>query len=133
MQMQEFMGQVQHRARLATLDEAVRATRATLETLAERIGAGEARQLAAQLPGEISRYLETDALGGGDRYDSDEFLARVSAREGVDLPASVHHVRAVLEVLQQAVSKGEIGDVMQRLPDDYRRLFAGSGGRMRSK
>ncbi len=42
MKLQEFLGQVQSRGRMATMDEALRATRAVLETLAERLG-GEHR------------------------------------------------------------------------------------------
>jgi uncharacterized protein (DUF2267 family) len=129
METHEFFGQVQHKARLASLDDAMGATRATLQTLAERIGAQEAHDLGAQLPGELARYLDVPEVSG-ERFDSDEFLARVSAREGIDLPVSVYHARVVLEVLQDAVSPGEIGDVLARLPDDYQRLFTGSAGRM---
>ncbi len=50
MEHDEFIGQAQHRARLASRGEAERATRATLETLAERISDGAAQNLAAQLP-----------------------------------------------------------------------------------
>jgi uncharacterized protein (DUF2267 family) len=46
----EFIGQVHHRARLGTTGDAVRATRATLEVLGERLFGGEAKDLAAQLP-----------------------------------------------------------------------------------
>ena len=129
MQMREFVGQVQTKARLPSADPAINATRATLETSAERLGADESRHLGAQLPAEIGRYLER-ALPTSERFDSDEFLKRVSEREGVDLPVSVHHARAVLEALQVAVSAGEINDVLELLPGDYARLFAGATGRM---
>jgi uncharacterized protein (DUF2267 family) len=130
MQTEEFLGQVQNKARLATLGEAMRATRATLETLAERLGPDETRHLAAQLPHELQLFLSDTGLSIPERFSSDEFLLRVCAREGIDLPLSTHHARAVMEVLTQAVSQGEIGDVLERLPDDYRRLFAGSEGKM---
>ena len=57
MQTDEFLGRVQHKAHLATLGKAMRATRATLETLAERLGPDETRHLAAQLPHEIQLFL----------------------------------------------------------------------------
>lgn len=126
MRTREFLGQVQHKASLPSLDHAIRATRAALETLAERLGADEASHLGAQLPREIAHYLVDTWVVAPERFSSDEFLERVSEREGVDLPASVHHARVVLEVLQEAVSPGEIDDVLDRLPNDYRRLFAGS-------
>jgi uncharacterized protein (DUF2267 family) len=130
MQMQELMGQIQNKAKLPDIAAALNATRATLETLAERLGADEARHLGAQLPAEIGQFLR-GATPKGERFDSDEFLKRVSEREGVDLPVSVFHARAVLEALQQAVSPGEIGDIIERLPADYLRLFGGTEGRMR--
>lgn len=123
MQTMEFLGQVQNKAHLATLDEALRATRATLETLAERLGPDESRHLGAQLPREIQLFLSDGGIPMPERFSSDEFLLRVCAREGIDLPDSTHHARAVIEVLTEAVAPGEIGDVFGRLPDDYRRLF----------
>jgi uncharacterized protein (DUF2267 family) len=130
MQTAEFLGQVQNKARLATLGQAMRATRATLETLAERLGPDESRHLAAQLPHEIQLFLADAGTPMPERFSSDEFLLRVCAREGIDLPESTHHARAVIDVLTQAVSRGEILDVLDRLPDDYRRLFAGSEGKI---
>jgi uncharacterized protein (DUF2267 family) len=130
MQTEEFLGQVQSKARLATLGEAMRATRATLETLAERLGPDEARHLAAQLPHEIQLFLSDAGLPMPERFSSDEFLLRVCAREGIDLPVSTHHARAVIDVLTHAVPPGEAIDVLERLPDDYRRLFAGDGGKI---
>ena len=53
MEHDEFVGQVQNRARLGSRGDAERAIRATLETLAERIADGTAQNLAAQLPVEI--------------------------------------------------------------------------------
>ncbi len=50
MKYDEFISQVQRRANLASREEAERATRATLETLGERLAGGEAKDLAAQLP-----------------------------------------------------------------------------------
>ncbi len=57
----EFIGQMQYRARLSSRGAAERATRATLETLAERLAGGEARDLAAQLPPEIGEMDDVRA------------------------------------------------------------------------
>src|SRR5688572_28023447 len=100
MQTHDFLGQVQNKAHLSTPDAALRATRATLETLAERLGPNESRQLAAQLPREIQECLLT-AAPATEGFSSDEFLGRVSEREGVDLRESTHHALAVIEVLAQ--------------------------------
>jgi uncharacterized protein (DUF2267 family) len=53
----EFIGQVQHRAKLASRGEAEVATRATLETLAERLFKDEPANAVAQLPKGIADYL----------------------------------------------------------------------------
>ncbi len=127
----EFIGQVQHRARLSSRGEAERATRATLETLAERLAGGEARDLAAQLPQEIGEHLRREWSGLGERFDLVEFFRRVSLRESVEYQDAVFHARVVIEVLGQAVSKGEMDDVRAQLPAEFDRLFeAGSTGQM---
>jgi uncharacterized protein (DUF2267 family) len=43
--------------------------------------------------------------------------------EEVDLPQSIHHVRAVISVLKEAVSAGEMDDIMGQLPEEYKPLF----------
>ncbi len=131
MQLHDFLGQVQHRAHLSDFDEALRASRATLETLAERLDGNEPAQLGAQLPHELAEFLKRDSAGTGERFSSDEFFQRVCEREGVDLPDAVFHARAVIDVLSDAVSAGEIADIRAQLPTDYQRLFeAGSTGRL---
>jgi len=119
----EFIGQVQHRARLSSRAEAERATRASLETLAERLVGGEAHDLAAQLPPEIARYLQQPDAGIGAKLTLDEFFELVSAREGVDLPDATFHARVVIGLLTEAVSMGEIKDVRVQLPADFDQLF----------
>jgi uncharacterized protein (DUF2267 family) len=60
-----------------------------------------------------------------------EFFERVSSHEGTALPVAVHHARAVASVLRDAVSAGEIDDVLAQLPEDYEPLFeSGSEGEM---
>lgn len=75
----EFIGRVQNRARLASSGDAVRAIRATLEVLGERLFGGEAQDLAAQLPPEVAQYLTAD--GGSESFGLQQFFRRVSERE----------------------------------------------------
>lgn len=129
MQYNEFVGQVQNRARLASSGEAVHAIRATLQTLGERLFGGETEHLAAQLPEEISVYLHMAERKGS--FSLDEFFARVAKSEGIDLPDAVYHARAVISVLKEAVTPGEMADVRAQLPKDYDPLFeAGHEGEM---
>ncbi len=126
----EFLGAVQHRAEMATTQEAVKATRATLQTLAERITRGEASDVAAQLPEELATYLE-GAKAKPEVFSAQEFLERVAAREEVDLPVSSYHARVVIEVLSEAITPAELTQLRGQLPADYDALFeAGSEGEM---
>lgn len=129
MQFNEFLGQVQHQAQLPSLGHALSATRATLTTLGERLAGGEAAHVAAQLPREISHFLtggDAASLGSGQRFGLDEFIARVAMREGTGLPLAAYHAQAVMHVLDDAVSPGEMAQVRQQLPDDIRRLLPGT-------
>ncbi len=80
---------------------AERATRAVLQTLAERIDRGEARDLAARLPAEVAPWIATTSPAEG--FDVDEFVRRVGQREGVNEPTAYGHARAVLDALARAV------------------------------
>ncbi|MEA2395215.1 MAG: hypothetical protein QOJ82_3106 [Solirubrobacteraceae bacterium] len=97
------------------------ATRATLQTLAERIAAGEARDLAAQLPPELAPWIGTTTAAEG--FDVDEFLRRVAEREGVDVATAERHARAVLGALGQAVSPREFDDLVAELPKGFAALL----------
>ncbi len=134
MQYHEFMGQVQNRGRMATFEQAVAATRATLTTLAEHLAGGEPDNLAAQLPVEIGNYLSASAaadLWQGERFSLDDFFDRVAMRESQDFPTAIVHARAVLDVLKDAVSPGELRDVLSQLPKEFAPLFqSGSVGAM---
>jgi uncharacterized protein (DUF2267 family) len=131
----EFIGQVQHRARLGSRGDAERATRATLETLAERMADGAAQNLAAQLPREIGEHLRRQApqqTGTGNQFSVDDFFERVTEREGVDQPEAVLHARVVLEVTDEATTGSLMTKVREQFPAEFDRLFeAGSEGRMR--
>jgi uncharacterized protein (DUF2267 family) len=119
----EFIAQVQRRADLDSRDEVERAVRATLETLAERLAGGEAKDLASQLPPEIAIYLEQPLAGAGEDYSLDEFFQRVSDREGVALPEAAFHARVVCGLVSEVVTMGEIENVRAQLPAEFRQLF----------
>jgi uncharacterized protein (DUF2267 family) len=121
MDYQEFVGQVQHRLELAEFGEAVRATRATLTTLGERLEAGEASDLASPLPMEIDRYLlEAES---GQRFSYTEFLDRVSERADVDKADANYHAQQLVALLAEVVPPGNIEKARNQLPDDYEPLF----------
>ncbi|PLS85535.1 MAG: DUF2267 domain-containing protein [Actinobacteria bacterium] len=128
----EFIEEVRERGHMGSREEAEKATRATLRPLAERLRGGEAKDLASQLPPEIAEHLEHERAGAGESFSLDEFFERVCERdEGVDLPRAVYHARVVVDVLGEAITRGEIEDVRSQLPAEYGPLFkAGSQGEM---
>jgi uncharacterized protein (DUF2267 family) len=100
---------------------AERATRATLQTLAERIGADESLQLASQLPPEVGPWLTT--AGGAKAFDAEEFVHRVADRLRVDTLTAQRHAEAVLVALGRAVSDSEYAHLVSRLSKDYAPLL----------
>ena len=133
MQHDEFIGQVQSRARLSSRGDAERACRATLETLGERVPEGLADNLASQLPRGIGEHLKrTEVYAGaatGERFGRQEFIDRVAERAGVREQQAAFLARAVTEVVDEATQGGLMAKVTEALPDDIRQLVtAGSTG-----
>lgn len=127
MQLHEFLGRVQQHASIDSRERALDAIRATFETLSERLQGGEPLDLASQLPSLLQGYVD---IGEGERFDLEEFFRRVAEREGIDEEQAREHARAVLEVTSEAVSSGEIQDVLAQLPREYHSLF-GAGSQSR--
>ncbi|ELY47209.1 DUF2267 domain-containing protein [Natronorubrum bangense] len=121
MNYKEFIGQVQHRLEYAQFGQAVRATRAVLTTLGERLQEGEATDLASPLPMEVDRYL-TEAEHG-QRFDYQEFLDRVAERENIDRADANYHAQQLLVVISEVVPAGNLEKVDDQLPDDFDPLF----------
>lgn len=127
MKHEEFIAKV---AELGALphDRAEQAANATLQTLGEVLPGDEAEDLAAQLPGELRPAL-AGAGASAERFGADEFVRRVSRREGSEISETGEHVRAVLATVEEAVTGGQLEDLVTELPGDYLGLFgAGSSG-----
>lgn len=132
-----FIGQVQRRGQLPSGGDAERVTRATLETLGERIPEGLAENVAAQLPREIGEHLRrTVVMGGegtGERFDQQAFITRMSVRAGEDEPRATYLSRVVLEVVDEATEGQVMDKVRDSVPDDIGSLIeSGSQGEMSS-
>ena len=103
--------------------QAAALTRATLATLAERVGGAETRELAAHLPGPPQDAL-LPTKEQADVFGFDEFVNRVAERSGRDPTASKSAVEAVLATLREAVPPGEFDRLLSHLPSDFHRLEA---------
>ncbi|WP_408959538.1 DUF2267 domain-containing protein [Natrinema sp. 74] len=132
----DFIGEVQHRIEAGRRAEAVRTTRAVLETLGECVQEGEATDIASPLPMEIDRYLL--AADHGQRYDYDEFVDRVVERlnyddlaldsaygapSPVDTGEAVYRIKAITELLDEHLPGSELADIEAQLPDDFGDMF----------
>lgn len=128
MNFDEFTGQVQHRLELPGTGETVRAIRATLMTLGQRIQAGEAKDLASSLPMEIDWYLTGAVTEHGERFDWREFVSRVSEIEGADPPEAAYHAQVIMDLVASNVPDSEIYQIRDQLPEseddgDWGELF----------
>ena len=132
----DFMGEVQHRIKADSRSEAVRTTRAVLETLGERVGEGTATDLAGTLPMEINRYLLQVEHGQGFEYQ--EFVDRVVERLAYDdleletkfgKPApverndTVFRIRAVVALLDEVIEGSDMRNLRNQLPEEYDEVF----------
>jgi uncharacterized protein (DUF2267 family) len=124
----EFIQMVATRPKVAP-NQAEPITRATLETLAERISAGQARDLVPRLPEELRGYLR-NATEPAEPFGLAEFLERVRTRAGVDLDSATGGTRAVLDTLREAVSAKEYGDLVSQLPEEFWQLTGPSANRL---
>ena len=105
-------------------DAARTLTEAVLETLAERIAAGDSDDLAARLPVALHPPLHRgrDADGLSRRMGPDEFTRRVARRAGLSLDEAARRIPAVFAVLRSLVGD-EFFDLSAQLPDQYRPLL----------
>jgi len=128
MNFDEFTGTIQHRLQLPGTGEAVRAIRATLMTLGERIPAEAAEDLAASLPMEIKWYPTGAVRNHGERFDWHEFVERVSEVENADPADAAYHARVVVDLVHTLVPESDFQQLRDQLPEseeteNWRKLF----------
>lgn len=123
MQADEFVSAVKQSTGLPDDESALRAVRATLTVLGERLVGGETKDLAAQLPAGLEEYLPDE--GAGERFDLAAFYERVAAQEGdgVTTAQARQHARATAKGLEAALTGGEWQDVTSQLPAEYADLL----------
>jgi uncharacterized protein (DUF2267 family) len=99
---------------------AERIVRATLATLAERLGREDFVPLAARLPDEL-RQPPGAAAAEPAPFPSEEFVRRVARRAGIDQDSVWVQSRAVVATLRQSLA--EMEPIRSRL-QDYDSLMA---------
>ncbi len=121
MKRDEFVKRVTEIGELRSREEAERAILATLETLKQRLAGNEPDNLAAQLPEDLAEPLAGE--GGREDFALAEFYRRVADQEGVEESQAIRDARAVVLVLQEAVTTGERDHIRDQLKGEYAELF----------
>jgi uncharacterized protein (DUF2267 family) len=117
MDFDEFTGTIQHRLELPGTGETVRAIRATLSTLGQRIPAGAAEDFAASLPMEVRWYMTGAVHEHGERFDWSEFLDHVSEIEQTDRADAALHARVVVDLAASVVPESDLRQLRDQLPE----------------
>lgn len=124
MQYEEFIQGVERRAGV-DYPEAESATGTVLNTLAGFLVDSEGLDLSEQLPKGVAEHLRQRPPERGEFFSVQDFLQQVSEGEGVPLNEAETRTRAVLGVLREAVSEGEMQDVRRQFPSEFDPLFDG--------
>lgn len=122
MKYDEFLTKVRERGEYADRREAERVAHTVLGVLAQRLEAGEAGDLAAQLPVQAGMAL-VDWEGPAVPFGVREFLERIAESTGATTMTAEWDASAVLTTVAEGVSGGELHDLLTQLPSGYATLF----------
>lgn len=102
-------------------DAAEQAVRATLQTLAERIGKDEALHVVPALPAQAAPWMYT--TGPAQGFDAAGFVERVARREGTPVTVAERHATAVLTALGRELDDEAYRHLTARLPKTFAPLL----------
>lgn len=122
MRYDEFLAKVRERGEYTDNDETTRVTETVLALLGERLSGGEPKDLASQLPGELQEVL-LRAPTEAESYGVQEFLRRAAERLNATEQTALWDTSAVLSTVAEAISGGELNNVLSQLPSGYAELF----------
>ncbi|MGV9223709.1 DUF2267 domain-containing protein [Streptomyces albogriseolus] len=123
MKYEGFLAHVRERGEYKDQSEAADVTNAVLEVLAQRISPGEVKDLASQLPGPLGEVLERATPQQAQSFGIEEFHRRVAERTGARPRTAQWDASAVLTTVADAVTGGELNQIISQLPSSYAVLF----------
>jgi uncharacterized protein (DUF2267 family) len=119
----EFLAQVRERGEYNDQKEAEEISLAVLSVLASRITGNEAKDLAAQLPEPLDGPMREAADSAAETFGVNEFLERVAQLTGARPRTAEWDAGAVLSTLSEAISGGELNQIISQLPSGFAPLF----------
>ncbi|MBA8826299.1 uncharacterized protein (DUF2267 family) [Saccharopolyspora lacisalsi] len=120
----ELLARVRDSGEYDTREETERVVRVVLAVLGVRLGGGEAEDLAAQVPDQVSGVLTVQADSGGVQVGIEDFLREVSRQLGTaSTEAARWDASAVLTTLAEGITGGELNQLLSQLPSGYAPLF----------
>ncbi|MGI5347700.1 DUF2267 domain-containing protein [Streptomyces sp. CA-250714] len=123
MRYDEFLAQVRERGEYQNRAEAEEVTRAVLSVLASRITPVKTQELAAQLPGPLGPIVAEAGEEPPETYGVEQFCAHVAELTNARPRTAEWDASAVLSTLADAVSGGELNQLLSQLPSGYAALF----------
>jgi len=122
MDLDDFVGQVMNDLEMGRKAHGVRAVRATLKTLSERLQEGEAIDLAGALPMGIDHYVLMAEQG--QKFDVNDFITRVADIEDISNSEAKFHIQVVIRITTEAIPACQTEDILDNLPEEYEELLA---------
>jgi uncharacterized protein (DUF2267 family) len=102
-------------------EESADVTRAVLEGLVDQLSDGEARRLAADLPGELAQQVQLPRRRrrGAHPAAVDDFVRQLSERAGITEDDARAGAGAVLAALREGLSEENYRHLVGQLPAGY--------------
>jgi uncharacterized protein (DUF2267 family) len=127
MKYDQFVSVVRDRGEYGSAAEAATVAKSVLRVFAGRINSGEADDLAAQLPPPLDEALRSGSQERAESYGVEEFCRRIARRTGARPSTAEWDASAVLSTVGDAVSGGELNQLLSQLPAGYANLFGQVG------
>jgi uncharacterized protein (DUF2267 family) len=121
MKYDEMVKEVQDRTELDDRADAEWTTRVVLQALCDRLTREECKDLLAQMPEPLKGLIVVSDVPVA--MTARDFVEWVASELDLTPEEARERVRAVFDVLQQAVTPGEFHDVITQLPSGYTELI----------
>lgn len=106
----------------------MRAIRAVLTTLGRRIGAGDASDVASNLPVGVRWYIDAGASTHGERFGWARFLETVADETQTDRAEAAYIARVIMAKVAAVIPHADLMQLRNSLPEhsdteDWGQLF----------